>query len=987
MAFYEKRLLQLIDQSPVYRFATGSYNLLLLGNVLQCYRETFGTDLVLASDEQNGYYDNNTETSLKQFIRNLPRIRVARLPSEQVYVVCKAETARLLGLATDTTEEEILEEEEEELVVEEEEEDSKPRARSPKNNQAENHNSVVNIDSEDQNTNNKEMENLQVEPFMAVIDRVGVPADAEEEKSANDNNNLLHNNHQVEDASSAQASVVLPSVRALPVEERIQKFCEEKLIPSKVYQELEQRLHRFPEGLVASQINQLVPELLYFIREEGRSYLVPPTGSAATVLQACPDIEVKEENGTVHYKLRKEGSSNWQPPPPPAAAAAAAAVAIGLPSPPPAAPQIVRQEKLSASKKKSPPPPPAAAATSAATAVHSPPAPAPSETIALDKDSGAAMEFLRLLRVTFGKAPFPKTTKSLVALLGKHLKKQPNIFSDQWNRWAAAQCKLTKKRNRQVYCDIIRRFLIQYKKMGIVRTNNKDFKTFYWMKARAEGVINNKSLAVAAVAAAASQLARDAQRPVAAAGQADEETQMVTAARQWRNSRNESHPDAHPHSHVHPRQQPPGESAGPSPPSAAFRNSTWTTSSSAAIRLVETMEQLYKAKDELIPSKKRNVAVIDVDEDEEEQRDVWTDHHESVVAVDCEGVPNNIYLLQIGTGKATYLFDCVRLSPGVVCRVLQRLFTDKKIIKFFHDLHKDALALSTVGGLYESLKGTLDTQLAMEALTGEVHMGMNQMLEYLGQPLHATKKAFREKAHEHAAHGSLFRERPLPHDAITYAADDVDLVIKAKHALFNALQKEQPDGLWKSVQTASDLRAEAAVRNNGYRQLGFDVTNSYAIASLELLEVQRPSDLLVPTSLTISNDAAMLVALLPPDLAVDLQDVETQEDLSDIVLDKGRHPHVWANGVRKSIGSRDRLVTAEDLKSITEQLGGFGDDNRAGLERQLHRVSAVRNRKNDIIGLTLRVGRHVTGNAAMISDLLFHYPHRSILFLGEPGSG
>jgi stage III sporulation protein SpoIIIAA len=73
--------------------------------------------------------------------------------------------------------------------------------------------------------------------------------------------------------------------------------------------------------------------------------------------------------------------------------------------------------------------------------------------------------------------------------------------------------------------------------------------------------------------------------------------------------------------------------------------------------------------------------------------------------------------------------------------------------------------------------------------------------------------------------------------------------------------------------------------------------------------------------------------------------------------------------------------------AIVDKLGGFGSANRAGLVRQLHRISAIRNRESDIIGLTMRVGRHVTGNANMIADLLFGDCTKSILFLGEPGSG
>ena len=79
-------------------------------------------------------------------------------------------------------------------------------------------------------------------------------------------------------------------------------------------------------------------------------------------------------------------------------------------------------------------------------------------------------------------------------------------------------------------------------------------------------------------------------------------------------------------------------------------------------------------------------------------------------------------------------------------------------------------------------------------------------------------------------------------------------------------------------------------------------------------------------------------------------------------------------------------MSTDELDSIVQRLGGFGSDNRASLEGQLHRISAIRNRADTIIGLTMRVGRYVGGNAAIIADILFR-DDKSILFLGEPGSG
>lgn len=78
-------------------------------------------------------------------------------------------------------------------------------------------------------------------------------------------------------------------------------------------------------------------------------------------------------------------------------------------------------------------------------------------------------------------------------------------------------------------------------------------------------------------------------------------------------------------------------------------------------------------------------------------------------------------------------------------------------------------------------------------------------------------------------------------------------------------------------------------------------------------------------------------------------------------------------------------ITRDDLAAAVKTLGEFGGDNRAGVAGTLHRISAIRNRKGDIVGLTCRVGRAVTGHIDMIRDIV-EVPN-SLLFLGRPGVG
>jgi stage III sporulation protein SpoIIIAA len=352
---------------------------------------------------------------------------------------------------------------------------------------------------------------------------------------------------------------------------------------------------------------------------------------------------------------------------------------------------------------------------------------------------------------------------------------------------------------------------------------------------------------------------------------------------------------------------------------------------------------------------------------------------ETVVAVDCEGVPEELFLIQVATSARVLVLDCVLLGVREACQALAPLLTSEITTKLLHDLHNDAAAMASLGGI--ELAGCLDSQLAMEALHGKLHMGFNDMLQQVGQDRHPSKFVMKLKmggAHAGGS-GSIFAQRPLPRDIIEYAAWDACLLLAAHTRLVELLGDQLP-----KVMQASDARASHAAKSGGRRRVCVDLSNQYALASRELIEACRPDDMQPAMPLVVSNDVDPLLSLLPADLVVGLDGLTLQ--LSDIVLDKGRRPQAWCSGKRIFLGQEDRKVAADDLDDIVSRIGGFGSDNRAGLHEQLHRISAIRNRADLIIGLTMRVGRHVSGNAAMIADLLFH-DDASILFLGEPGSG
>ncbi len=107
------------------------------------------------------------------------------------------------------------------------------------------------------------------------------------------------------------------------------------------------------------------------------------------------------------------------------------------------------------------------------------------------------------------------------------------------------------------------------------------------------------------------------------------------------------------------------------------------------------------------------------------------------------------------------------------------------------------------------------------------------------------------------------------------------------------------------------------------------------------------------------------------------------EKLIEVVLDYGRP--VEARYRDRTERWADLVVTEHDLEFVAKSIGEFGSDNRAGIERTLHRISAIRNRHNKVIGLTCRVGRALEGTIDMIDDIVRE--GKSILLLGKPGVG
>lgn len=133
----------------------------------------------------------------------------------------------------------------------------------------------------------------------------------------------------------------------------------------------------------------------------------------------------------------------------------------------------------------------------------------------------------------------------------------------------------------------------------------------------------------------------------------------------------------------------------------------------------------------------------------------------------------------------------------------------------------------------------------------------------------------------------------------------------------------------------------------------------------------------------ITDDLAAMLKVFPEEIAEAVDRTDHFDDLLEVVLDLGRIP--TARFVDGEVKLLDRMVDHNDINHVVSRIGEFDADNRAGMESTLHRISAIRNRRGNVVGLTCRVGRAVYGTINIIEDLIDS--GESILILGKPGVG
>ena len=133
----------------------------------------------------------------------------------------------------------------------------------------------------------------------------------------------------------------------------------------------------------------------------------------------------------------------------------------------------------------------------------------------------------------------------------------------------------------------------------------------------------------------------------------------------------------------------------------------------------------------------------------------------------------------------------------------------------------------------------------------------------------------------------------------------------------------------------------------------------------------------------ITDDLELLLRVMPPHIREALHRQADLKNLIEVVMDLGRPPESRFPNRAANLG--ESPITREDLDYVVHRVGAFTQDNRAGIERTLHRISGIRNRRDIVVGLTCRVGRAVFGTVDILRDVI--ESGKSLLLLGRPGVG
>eukprot|EP00742_Colponemidia_sp_Colp-10_P008672 GILJ01009407.1.p1 GENE.GILJ01009407.1~~GILJ01009407.1.p1 ORF type:complete len:856 (-),score=129.57 GILJ01009407.1:122-2689(-) len=425
-----------------------------------------------------------------------------------------------------------------------------------------------------------------------------------------------------------------------------------------------------------------------------------------------------------------------------------------------------------------------------------------------------------------------------------------------------------------------------------------------------------------------------------------------------------------------------------------------------------------------------------------------------LLAVDCEGVnlskEGSLTLVQIACQAGVFIFDILEAQQSTnsaylndMVTLLRSLFDNEECVKVFHDCRRDTEALLHHLGI--TVKHIVDTQVVFALIqeyasvfanTSTKHsavvqrtsktksscgrIGFNALLKQYNLSPNSEKDRVHDIMQQNPKFWSI---RPLTMEMISYATQDVQHLLPLYDKLMFDLEKSQRQYLVQlSMQHAASLvdqvdtsRCPRGVplkltfenKDGVMRAKRQPVSCEDGSASFESDTAPSNVSAAAASSAPSSCSDSALLSLLsafPEDTAMEIQNAlqHISASVLEIVFDMGRPITLRLDRNRDEIELQrnvdDSLMkTALKKLAILKNEDGdtpvFTSDNRLGLNEMLHRISAIRNNRDAVCGLTYRVGRHIGGVSDMIMDMLSCVVRRdgsqskSLLLLGVPGVG
>lgn len=365
----------------------------------------------------------------------------------------------------------------------------------------------------------------------------------------------------------------------------------------------------------------------------------------------------------------------------------------------------------------------------------------------------------------------------------------------------------------------------------------------------------------------------------------------------------------------------------------------------------------------------------------------------SICAIECQGI-NTSGTREVTLIQVAYPFQaklrCAMFDVKLICKNSKNDIDIMKPLlegnghKLCHDVFMDAALLTDQFGI--TLSNVIDTQLVFEYMSGKMLSSSSEFLHWCEVSEHPNKNNLKRIVD---ADSSIWGKRPLSQALIRYATSDVICLLKTTKRWMSMLESDKLNIiLTASKSRCTQKRLGAPKRKIGFGDVSLAGGESNSIHSWELLSGINPAIVNAFSQVKVDENVKDLMDYIPETFH-DFFRSENISTVRDIIFEVGGRPYAYYGPQRRVFLSDDSsvVISVQQMKNIVDSFqSSFSSNNRAGINRSLHRISAMRSNKNEIYSLTFRVGRAVYGNTGIMKDILTG-SLKSVLVMGIPGTG